>query len=164
MNTTKLCVGAAEMMAEPNPFRAEIELILTEHPRTRFAKVLLGMRRGLTDGEMAQEAHAAKESIRADSIAAVRRIVRLTLNDELVTAPSEAEEQSNLYRELLNYPRSPELRQHISTRLTQLRALNPNVRMTPLGDVRLGANDQSRPERPESRCEKCFMIHNGECL
>ena len=95
---------------------------------------------------------------------AVRRIVRLTLNDELVTAPSEAEEQANLYRELLNYPHSPELRQHVTTRLTQLRALGPNVRLTPLGDVRLGANDAPRSEKPEIRCDKCFMIHNGECL
>ena len=151
-------------MNAQSPFQAEIEQILVDHPRTRFAKVLLGMRRGLTDAEMAQEAHAAGESIRADSIAAVRRIVRLTLSDELVTAPSEAEEQANLYRELLNYPRSPELRQHVTTRLTQLRALGPNVRLTPLGDVRLGANDQPRLQKPEQRCEECFTYHVGECL
>ena len=150
-------------MTDSNPFRAEIEQILADHPRTRFAKVLLGIKRGLTDVEMAQEAHAAGESIRADSIAAVRRIVGLTLSDELVTAPSEAEEQANLYRELLNYPRSPELRQHVTTRLTQLRALGPNVRLTPLGDVRLGANDASRPEKPEQPCPNCFLVHNGEC-
>lgn len=66
----------------------------------------------------------------------MKRIVRLTLDDELVTAPSEAEEQANLYRELLNYPRSPGLQQHVTTRLTQLRALGTNVRFTPLGDVR----------------------------
>jgi hypothetical protein len=150
-------------VTDSNPFRAEIELILAEHPRTRFAKVLLGMKRGLTDAEMAQEAQAAGESIRADSIAAVRRIVSLTLGDKLVTAPSEAEEQSNLYRELLNYPRSPELHQHVNSRLTRLRGLGPNVRMTPLGDVRLGANDASRPEKPEQPCPNCNLVHNGEC-
>jgi hypothetical protein len=105
-------------VTDSNPFRSEIEQILTDHPRTRFAKVLLGMNRGLIDADMAQEAHADGESIRADSIAAVRRIVLLSLNDELVTAPSEAEEQANVYRELLNYSRSPELNQHITTRLT----------------------------------------------
>jgi hypothetical protein len=63
------------------------------------------------------------------SIAAVRRIVLLSLNDELVTAPSEAEEQANVYRELLNYSRSPELDQHITTRLTLLQAIGPNVRL-----------------------------------
>lgn len=151
-------------MSDQNPIQAEIEQILLAHPRTRFAKVLSGMKRGLSDEEMAQEAHAAGESIRADSLAAVRRIVRLTLSGELVTAPSEAEEQANVYRELLNYPRSPELSQHVTTRLTQLRAIGPNVRLTPLGDVRLGANDQPSPEKLEPRCEKCFMVHNGECL
>jgi hypothetical protein len=121
------------------------------------------MKDGLTDVEMAQEADTAGQPTCADSIAAVRRIVRLTLDDELVTAPSEAEEQANLYRELLKYPRSPELRQHISTRLTQLRALGPNVRMTPLGDVRLGANDAPRSEKRETPCRDCFLIHSGEC-
>lgn len=143
--------------------RAEIEQILVEHPRTRFAKVLLGMKRGLTDNQMAQEAKAAGESIRTDGVAAVRRIVRLTLDDELVTASSQAEEQANLYRELLNYPRSPELQQHIVTRLTQLQAIGPNVRMTPLGDVRLGANDASKSDNQESRCPSCSLIHAGEC-
>jgi hypothetical protein len=151
-------------VSNQTPIQAEIEQILLAHPRTRFAKVLSGMKRALTDEEMAQEADAAGESIRADSIAAVRRIVRLTLGDELVSAPSWAEEQANLYRELLNYPRSPELSQHLTTRLTQLRALGPNVRLTPLGEVRLGANDQPSREKLEPRCEKCFMVHNGECL
>jgi hypothetical protein len=150
-------------VTDSNPFQAEIEQILSDHPRTRFAKVLLGMKRGLNDVEMAQEAEAAGQSIRADSIAAVRRIVSLTLNDELVTAPSEAEEQANLYRELLNYRRSPELSQHVTTRLTDLRAFGPNVRMTPLGDVRLGANDASTPEKRQQPCPNCFLVHNGEC-
>jgi hypothetical protein len=150
-------------MSDHNPFRAEIEQILTDHPRTRFAKVMLGMKRGLTDVWMSQEATAAGEPIRADGIAAVRRIVRLTLNDERVTAPSEAEEQSNIFRELLNYPRSPELHQHVITCLTQLDAIGPNVRMTPLGEGRLGASDQPRAARPEQKCENCNIYHAGEC-
>jgi hypothetical protein len=151
-------------MSNRNPFRDEIEQILSDHSRTRFAKVVLGMTRGLSDVEMAQEADAAGQSIRADGIASVRRIVRLTLNDELVTAPSEAEEQANMYRELLNYPRSLELDQHITTRLTQLRALGPNVRLSPLGDVRLGANDGSRPGKQEQTCPECRLVHPGECF
>jgi hypothetical protein len=151
-------------VTDSNPFRSEIEQIFTDHPRTRFAKVLLGVNRGLTDADMAQEAHADGESIRADSIAAVRRIVLLSLNDELVTAPSEAEEQANVYRELLNYSRSPELNQHIITRLTLLQAIGPNVKLTPLGDVRLGANNAARPEKLEPPCPECNEIHTGECL
>lgn len=150
-------------MADLNSFRAEIEQILTEHPRTRYAKVMLGMSRGLTDAEMAQEADAAGQPCRADNIAGVRKIVRLTLDDELVQAPSDAEGQAGMYRELLNYRRSPELHQHVITRLTQLQAVGPNVRLTPLGDVRLGANDATAREKPEQKCPDCNLVHAGEC-
>jgi len=98
---------------------AEIQQILIDHPRTRYAKVLLGMLRGLTDAEMAKEAAEAGEPISADSIAMVRRLVRLSLDDKLVPAPSDAEGQAGLYRELLNYRRSPELTQHIKTKLAK---------------------------------------------
>jgi hypothetical protein len=33
-------------MVDQNPLRGEIEQILSGHARTRFAKVLLGMKRG----------------------------------------------------------------------------------------------------------------------
>ena len=151
-------------MTQPHPFKAEIEQILTNHQRTRFAKVLAGMNAGLSDDEMAERANVERESIRADSIAAVRRIVHLCLNDQLVTAPSEAEEQANFYRELLNYKRTPELDQHIVTRLTMLQAIGPNVRMTPLGDVRLGGNPFPPPEKPEPSCPECNEIHRGDCF
>jgi hypothetical protein len=146
------------------PFRGEIEQILCDHPRTRYAKVLLGMRRVLTDDEMAQEARAAGESIRADSIASVRRTVGITLDGELMPARSDAEGQAGLYRELLNYPRSPELQQHIAARLAQLRAIDPSIKLTPLGNVNLGANDATRREKFEPPCPHCFEIHRGECL
>jgi hypothetical protein len=133
-------------VTEARAFKAEIEEVLVDRSGTRFAKVLAGMKRGLTEAEMAQEAITAGEPIRADGIAAVRRIVRLVLSDELVTAPSDAEEQANLYRELLNHQCSPGLRQHITTRLTQLKAVGPNVSMTPLGAGRLGANDVTAGE------------------
>ena len=151
-------------MIDPNLFIEEIETILTGHPRTRFAKVLVGMRSGLSDNEMAQKAHAESESIRADSIAAVRRMVLLCLNGRFVSAPSEAEEQANFYRELLNYPRSPGLNQYITTKLTKLQAIGPNVRMTPLGDVRLGATGARRTEKLEPPCPSCHEIHRGECF
>lgn len=152
-----------DQMSDHNPFRDEIEQILLKHPRTRYAKVLIGMKQNLTDAEIAADAAAAGEPVKPDRITEVRRNVQLTLNDKLAT-PSEAEMQAGLYRELLNYPRSPELHQHIKTRLTQLRQLDPSIKPTPLGNVRLGANDAPRPEKPETRCDKCFMAHTGECL
>jgi hypothetical protein len=151
-------------VTDSNPIRSEIEQILSDHPRTRFAKVLLGMRRDLSDDEMAQEAVAAGEPIRADGIAAVRRIVRLSLSDELVTAPSEAEEQANFFRELLNHRCSPGLRQYIRTRLTELQTVGPNVRMTPLGEGHLGANAASQREKLGPLCIECNQYHPGECL
>jgi hypothetical protein len=150
-------------VSDHNPFRAEIEQILLDHPRTRYAKVLSGVKRGLSDAEMSLEADAAGEPCRADSIAGARKTVRLTLDDELVSAPSDADGQAALYRELLNYSLSQELRQHIFTRLTQLQQMDPNVKMTPLGNVRLGSNDSPRPEKPEQTCPDCFLVHAGEC-
>lgn len=149
-------------MTDTNPLRAEIEQILLAHPRTRYARVLEGMKKNLTDAQMAEAAVAAGEPVTVDRIVEVRRIVRQTLDDQLAT-PSEAEMQAGLYRELLNYRRSPELRQHVTTRLAQLQALDPNVKTTPLGDVRLGANDARRPEKPEITCPDCRLVHSGEC-
>ena len=113
------------MTDESNPFRAEIEQILIDHPFTRYARVLRGMLEEprLTDAEMAEEACAAGDSIGADSIARVRRIVRLTLEDALVADPSEAKEQASLYRALIDHPHSPGLLGHVRTRVTQLRKL-----------------------------------------
>jgi hypothetical protein len=147
----------------PDSIRAEIEQILIDHPRTRYAKVLLGMRRRLSDAQMAEEAAEAGEPINAESIAHVRKLVRLSLDDELVSAPSDAAGQAGLYRELLNYRRSPELTQHINTKLAKLRKLDPKILLTPLGSVHLGANDPSKPEKPERVCPDCFMVHAGEC-
>jgi hypothetical protein len=149
-------------MTDAFPLRAEIEQILLAHPRTRYAKVLEGMKQNLTDAEMVDVAVAAGEPVNLDRIAEVKRIVRQTLDDVQATA-SEAEMQAGLYRELLNYPRTPELRQHVTTRLAQLQALDPNVKLTPLGDVRLGANDSRRPEKAELPCPDCFLVHSGEC-
>lgn len=144
--------------------RAEIEQILLTHQRTRYAKVLSGMKRGLSDREMSVEAAAAGEPCNADSIADVRRLLRLTLDDELVPAPSDAESQAGLYRELLNHTRSPELDQHVKTRLSQLQKLDPQVKLTPLGDGYLGSKSTRRTEKREQKCPHCFLVHAGECL
>jgi hypothetical protein len=106
-------------MSDQNPFRDEIERILLKHPRTRYAKVRIGMKQNLTDAEIAAAAAAAGQPVKVDRITEVRRNLQLTLDDKLAM-PSEADMQAGLYRELLNYPRSPELYQRIRTRLTQL--------------------------------------------
>ena len=70
----------------------------------------------------------------------MRETVRMTLDDQLADRTARAQSQAALYRELLNYPMTPELRQHVTTRLTQLQQIDPSVSRKPLGDIRLGAN------------------------
>lgn len=144
--------------------RSEIEQILLAHQRTRNAKVLSGMKRGLTDNEMSAEFDAAGQPCNAESVANVRRIVRLTLDDKLVPAPSDAEDQAGLYRELLNHKRSQNLDQHIKTRLSQLQKLDPKVKLTPLAEGYLGPKNAQQTDKPEQRCPDCFLVHVGECL
>jgi len=116
------------------PIRAEIEQILTDNPRTRYAKVLIGVRhRGLSNNAMAKE-FLTKEGkeISPETIAECRRLLTLTLEDRLVRAPSDAAAQARIYRELLNYPHSSELAQHIMGKLADLRKLDPQTPSTPL--------------------------------
>ncbi|MEZ0385223.1 hypothetical protein [Mycobacterium sp. pW045] len=147
------------------PLMAEIEAILLANVgRTRFSLVLEGMRRGLSNEEMSAEADRDGIPCSAESIGMVRRTLTLTLADQLHPAPSDAENQSYLYREVLNYDHSPELHQLVMTRLHELQAIDPNVKLTPLGNVHLGAgNCRSAGKLPEL-CTKCWTHHAGECL
>ncbi len=151
-------------MTTPSQLSAEIEAILLANVgRTRFSLVLDGMRRGLTNEEMSAESHRDGIPCSADSIGMVRRTLTLTLADQLHPAPSDAENQSYLYRELLNHSPSPELRQHVMTRLSQLQVIDPNVKLTPLGNVNLGGGDREAEKLPEL-CTECWTHHAGECL
>ena len=151
-------------MSNENPFRLEIEQILLTRSHTRAAEVLRGMKRNLGNAEMSHEASAAGVPCNEDSIAYVCRLLRLTLADELVPAPSDAQEQAGLYRELLNYPHSPNMNQHIMTRLAQLQQVDPKVKLTPLGHRHLGANHTPRAEKQDPPCQDCREIHAGECM
>lgn len=143
--------------------RAEIEQILIEHPRTRAAKVLIGMRNGLSDADMAAASIKEGQPINAENVAAVRRLLLISLDDRIVPAPSDAAAQAAIYRELLNYRTSPELMQHIRTKLAKLRAIDPTIPDTPLGRVELGGPGGIPPAKPEEVCQHCFLVHAGEC-
>ncbi len=103
------------------------------------------------------------QPIGADSIAAVRRIVRLTFDDKLVTAQSEAGELGNCFRELKNHRCSAGLLQHIDTRLAQLQGIGPNAMKTSVGAGHVGSNTASQQQRLGPLCPQCFQFHNGEC-
>jgi hypothetical protein len=53
--------------------------------------------------------------------------------------------------------------QKVPGSLNQLQHVGPKVKMRPLRNVRLGANDAPRPEKPEQACSDCFPVHAGEC-
>ena len=118
-----------------NPFRGEIQEVLRSNARTRYAKVLLGMERGLTDEQMAEEADRAGEPAQPATIRRAREAVRMTLDDELAADKDRAGSQGGLYRELLNYSLSLGLRQHVVTRIAQLQKINPQISAEPLNDV-----------------------------
>jgi hypothetical protein len=92
-----------------------------------------------------------------ERIAYVRETVRMTLDGQLADRTARAQSQAALYRELLNYPLTPELRQHVTTRLTQLQQIDPSISLKPLGDIRLGANKRRSATTPEPPCKKCNL-------
>ena len=151
-------------MFATTPPMAEFEAILLANVgRTRFSLVLEGMHRELTNEEMSAEADRDGIPCSAESIAMVRRTLLLTLSDQLHPAPSDAENQSYLYREVLNYDHSPELHQLVMTRLSQLKAIDENVKLTPLGNVNLGGGRHRRPDKLPPLCNRCGTHHPGEC-
>jgi hypothetical protein len=145
-------------MAADNPIRKEIEQILRTHTRSHFAQNFVHTQRGLTVDQIAQEMRVTPERA-----ADVSTAVRITLDDEQVTNKKWANLQAALLRELLNYPMSPGLRQHVATRLAQLQHIDPSISSEPLGNINLGANARPRPPKPEKPCAKCFQYHVGEC-
>ncbi|MEZ0343129.1 hypothetical protein ACAG25_24515 [Mycobacterium sp. pV006] len=125
--------------------------------------MLEGMHRGLSNEEMSAEADRDGIPCSADSIAMVRRTLLLTLADQLHPAPSDAESQSYLYREVLNHDHSPELHKLVMARLSQLQAIDSNVKLTPLGNVNLGGGPHRRPDKLPPLCTQCGTHHPGEC-
>lgn len=148
---------------ESNQFRTEIERILRTNPRTHFAKSFLGLEAGQSDAEAAEAAAKRGEAVSLARITYVRETVRMTLAGELAPNKTRAASQAALYCELLNYGMSDGLRQHVRTRLAQLRQLDPAIKAVPLGNVNLGANEQ-QPAKPLELCTECFTEHAGRCL
>jgi hypothetical protein len=97
---------------------SSFEQILRKNTRSHFAKRFVGMQKGLTNVEMAEEAVRAGEGVRVERIAYVRETVRMSLDGQLADRTARAQSQDTLYRELLNYPMTPELRQQVTTRLS----------------------------------------------
>jgi hypothetical protein len=145
--------------AQPPTHRAEIEQILRTHRRSHFAQNFVLMERGLRVDDIAREMCVSR-----DRAADVSKAVRMTLTGEPVTMKKWASLQAAIYRELLNCQMSPELHQHVKTRLAELQQIDSTIKSEPLGHINLGANDRQKPEKPRDPCPSCFQIHSGECL
>ena len=114
------------------------------------------MQKGLTDAEMAGEAVRAGEGVRVERIAYVRETVRMTLDGQLADRTTRAQSQAALYRELLDYPMTPELRQHVTTRLTLLQQIDPSISLKPLRDIRLGPTSGQTQRRRSRRARSAI--------
>jgi len=64
----------------------------------------------------ADEAARAGEGMQLERIVDARETVRMTLDGQSADRTTRAQSQAALYRELLNYPMTPELRQHVGVR------------------------------------------------
>ena len=93
----------------------------------------------------------AGEGVRVERIAYVRETVRMTLDGQLADRTTRAQSQAALYRELLDYPMTTELRQHVTTRLTLLQQIDPSISLKPLRDIRLGPTSGQTQRRRSHR-------------
>jgi hypothetical protein len=101
--------------------------------------------------------------VASEGAADVWKAVRMTLNDEPTTVKKWASLQGVLHRELLHYPLSPGLRQHVATGLAKLQQIDPTIKAEPLGHIKLGANERRGPEKEHPPCKGCGLVHKGEC-
>jgi hypothetical protein len=141
-----------------NPHRDEIEQMLRAHQRSHFAQTFFMVEAGLSDEQIAVERNVSTaRSVR------VRKAVEMVLDDQLVASKSWASIVAAIYRELLNYSTSEELRQHARTRIAQLQQIDPTIPSGTLGNLTLGANTRPKPEKPQEACPQCRLVHPGEC-
>lgn len=141
-----------------NPHRAEIEQMLRAHKRSHFAQTFALMEAGLSDQEI-----SIRMNVSPQRSTRVRKAVDKTLADEPIAAKTWANIVAAIYRELLNYPMSDGLRQHINTRIAQYQTIDPTIPSAALGNLVLGSQTRPRPERPQGVCADCRTEHSGDC-
>lgn len=141
-----------------NPHRGEIEQMLRTHTRSHFAQTFLMAESGLRDEQIADKRNVSKtRSIR------VRQAVEMILDDQPVPSKSWASILAAIYRELLNYSMSDELRQHARTRIAQLQQIDPTIPGSTLGNLTLGASTRTKTDKPQAACPQCRLVHPEEC-
>ncbi|MGK2879762.1 MAG: hypothetical protein ACSLE6_02840 [Mycobacterium sp.] len=151
-------------MTELTPeLRAEIVEILSASA-IRHAMVFRDVQQGLTAQQMAASQHT--------SVSNVRNLMRSVQHLLVGTLPASASltlVNATVYRELMTFYPSPELRAYAMDRLRELAANNPAVNQVhtraaakPRPATKV-ARPNKRAERPEKVCPHCFLVHAGEC-
>ena len=145
------------LMAE---HRREIEQILrTSSPGLTHGEVFRYIEQGLDAPEIAAR--------HGSSLANVRNFMRSLTHLFDGTFPenkSAARTNAFIYKELLNHPLSPGLRSYVERCLRRLMAINPVVTMEPLRTrSHQHAPAKRRQKPPEPLCQRCFLVHAGEC-
>lgn len=112
------------------------------------------------------EQAAGERNVRTDRIVALRAAVRRAADGEHSRNKAQAGHEDGVLRALLHFRHemSDELRQHIDTRLTRLKAeFIPNLKAVPLQCTTRGANRPKQVVVSREQSCSCGLTHAGEC-
>jgi len=125
----------------------------------RHGMAFRAIQRGLTAEQIA--AQWGRSISHAQNIV---RSVQLLLEGDLPTGAGMAYTNSFAYRELWELGASPALLAYVKARLRELVALNPEVKMAPMGPVFFPDELPVRkPERAATYCSECFLSLPCDC-
>jgi hypothetical protein len=149
-------------MSELTPeLRDEIVRILRSSD-IRHAIVFRDLEEGLSAEQMAARQRTSPANARK-----LMSSVRYLLDGTLPTSSSMALTNSYVYRELLNFSPSPDLRTYVDTRLRALATRNPSVKVDePLGPVTLYDSStlgRRSPSKPDDLCPTCRLARPCFC-
>lgn len=138
--------------------RGEVESLLFLST-IRHGQAFRGMQSGQTAEQMAAEWCRTPSYVKT-----VMRSVRHILDGELPTGSAMAYENSFGYRELWELGCSPELLAHVKSCLARLKAINPAVKIEPMGPVSFPREiSRRRPAKPHAVCPDCRLATPCDC-
>jgi head-tail adaptor len=146
-------------MTGDNPYREEI-LTLLHRANCRYGNTFRDEEAGWSVERAARE-----RNVKTDRIVELRASVRRACNGEHSRTRAQAGHEDGVLRALLHFrsEMSGELRQHVDTRLTRLKAeFIPDLKAVPLQCNSRGANQPRLAPSRERSCE-CGYTHAGEC-
>jgi len=139
--------------------RGEIERLLGAST-IRHGQAFRGMEARLTPEKMAADWGGKT----VPYVKTVMRSVHYMLDGELPGGKAMAYENSFGYRELWELGPSPELLTYVRSCLTQLKTINPAVKLEPMGQVSFPDGPVRRKsERSVSYCSSCFLPRPRDC-